>query len=85
MCNYEISDIKLLIEGTGMNEIIHGYKAKPRIKFQEHQHLKVRCKVPSEIAAKEGEGDRKTDITKVKGRLRVEEEELPTLSSVAKA
>lgn len=28
-----------------------------RIKVQEHQHLKVRCKVPSEIAAKEGEGE----------------------------
>lgn len=82
--DFEISDIKLLIEATGMNEIIHGDKAKPRIIFQEHQHLKVRYKVPSEIAAKEGEGKRKTDITKVKGRLCVEEEESPTLSSVAK-
>lgn len=67
--DFEISDIKLLIEATGMNEIIHGDKAKPRIIFQEHQHLKVRYKVPSEIAAKEGQGKRKTDITKVKGRL----------------
>lgn len=83
--DFEISDIKLLIEGTGMNEIIHGDKEKPRINFQEHQHLKVRYKVSSEIAAKEGEGKRKTDITKVKGRPCVEEEKLPTLSSVAKA
>lgn len=33
----EIDGINLFIEGIGMNETIQGDKAKPRIKFQEHQ------------------------------------------------
>lgn len=59
-----------------MNEIIHGDKAKPRIKFQEHHDLKVGYKVHLEIAAEEKEG--KTDITKVKGRACVKKEEMST-------
>lgn len=63
----EIDGINLFIEGIGMNETIQGDKAKPRIKFQEHQDWKVRCKVHLEIAAEEEEG--KTDILEVEGRL----------------
>ena len=40
--DFEIYGIKLLMEGRGINEITHGDKANPRIKFQEQQDLKVR-------------------------------------------